>query len=290
MSLLESIMLGVVQGLTEFLPISSSGHLVLGQYLLGLEEPRLLFDIILHVGTLVAVVAYYRRDVAHLLLGVRDGAKALGNGQPAEALESTGTRLLLLIAVASIPTALLGAAIDTWLNLDRSSTAAVVFVCIALIANGFVLLGGRFARDEAGPGSAPPSSRGLQLWGITPKIALLVGIAQGIAVLPGLSRSGLTITTALLLAVWRTEAARFSFLMSIPAILGALALKFEPGVFGTEAGSSLLAVSAGATAAGIVGYVAILYLERTVADATFHRFSWYCWAVGIGGLAGVALL
>jgi undecaprenyl-diphosphatase len=289
MSLLESIILGVVQGLTEFLPISSSGHLVLGQYLLGLEEPRLLFDIILHVGTLVAVVAYYRRDVAHLLIGVRDGANALANGEPADALESTGTRLLLLIAVASVPTALLGAAIDTWLNLDRSSNAAVVFVCIALIVNGFVLLAGRFARDEAGPGSETPTA-GLQLWGITPKIALIVGIAQGIAVLPGLSRSGLTITTALLLAVWRTEAARFSFLMSIPAILGALALKFEPGVFGTEAGSGLLAVTAGATSAGIVGYMAILYLERTVADATFHRFSWYCWAVGITGLAGLALV
>jgi undecaprenyl-diphosphatase len=289
MSLLESIILGVIQGLTEFLPISSSGHLVLGQYLLGLEEPRLLFDIILHVGTLVAVVAYYRRDVAHLLIGIRDGANALVDGDPAVALESTGTRLLLLIAVASLPTALLGAAIDTWLNLDRSSSAAVVFVCIALLVNGFVLLGGRFARDEAGPGSETQTA-GLQLWGITPKIALIVGIAQGIAVLPGLSRSGLTITTALLLAVWRTEAARFSFLMSIPAILGALALKFEPGVFGAEAGSGVLAVTAGATAAGIVGYVAILYLERTVADATFHRFSWYCWAVGLAGLAGVVLV
>ena len=289
MSLIESIILGVVQGLTEFLPISSSGHLVLGQYLLGLEEPRLLFDIILHVGTLVAVVAYYRRDVAHLLLGVRDAAKAVAQGRPSNALESTGTRLLLLIAVASIPTAFLGAAIDTWLNLDRSSTAAVVFVCIALTVNGFVLMGGRFAQDGDTTESQEPRS-GLQLWGITPKLALVIGVAQGIAVLPGLSRSGLTITTALLLSVWRTEAARFSFLMSIPAILGALVLKFEPGVFGTEAGSSLVAVIAGATAAGAVGYMAILYLERTVADATFHRFSWYCWAVGIAGLTGVALV
>lgn len=289
MSLIESIILGVVQGLTEFLPISSSGHLVLGQYLLGLEEPRLIFDIILHVGTLVAVVAYYRRDVAQLVFGFRDAAEAVGRGDPKSALESTGTRLLILIAIASLPTALIGAAIDTWLNLDRSSSMAVVFVCVALLANGCILMGGRFAGTDPGPGSEP-SSRSVALWGITPKIALILGVAQGIAVLPGLSRSGLTITSALLLAVWRTEAARFSFLMSIPAILGALALKFEPGVFGSSAGSGLLTVTAGATAAGLVGYLAILYLERTVADATFHRFSWYCWGVGLTGLAAVVIL
>lgn len=286
MELLDAILLGFVQGMTEFLPISSSGHLVLGQVVLRLDEPELLFDIVLHVGTLLAVVGFYRRDLGLLFEGVREGLISGWSGDLEEALASEGARLALLIAVASIPTALLGVAIDRLVPIERGTESAALFVCVALLVNGVVLFAGRFAGERDGDDREGATI----LWNISIPVALALGTAQGLAVLPGLSRSGLTIITALLLGVWREQAARYSFLLSVPAILGALALKFDPSVFsGPQVGTKLAVYGAGAATATVVGYLAIYWLVRLVERAQFHHFSWYCWAVGGGGLAVVLL-
>ncbi len=288
MTLLESLLLGIVQGATEFLPISSSGHLVLGQYLLELREPDPLFDVLLHVGTLLAVVGFYREDVVEVIEGVREGlSRALEYGSFERIVETEGARLAALIVLASMPTALLGLLVELFLELERGEASAARFVCITLILNGAVLFSSRYlARDDEDSRSGL-----LTLWNITPTIALVLGTAQGLAVLPGLSRSGLTIVSALALGVWRSEAARFSFLMSIPAILGALVLRFEPeAVSGAIPASTWGIFGVGVLAAAFVGYVSILYLVRLVRRAQFHHFSWYCWALGGGGLLYLGLM
>lgn len=287
MDLLDAIVLGLVQGATEFLPISSSGHLVLGQYLLGLEEPKLLFDIVLHVGTLLAVIGFYRRDLTEIFEGLRRGSLDLVKHRSiGKALESDGARLAFLIVVACIPTGILGVLVDEFLPVERGTRSATVFVCAALIVNGFILFSGRFVRDKT------PEERdgALVLWNVSIAVALAIGIAQGIAVIPGLSRSGLTIISALFLGVWRDQAARFSFLMSVPAILGALVLKFEPGVFsGPNLGANITTFSVGALTAGVTGYFAIVLLVKLIERAQFHHFSWYCWTAGAIGLATLLL-
>ncbi len=282
MELFDAILLGLVQGLTEFLPISSSGHLVLGQYLLGLDEPQLLFDIVLHVGTLGAVIGYYRDDLARMAAGLRGGiARGLEQRSLEASLEPEGARLVYLIALACLPTGILGLLVDAYLPVERGTRAAVVFVCGALIINGLVLFAGRLVRDRHPAERTGPTV----LWNASTLVALAVGTAQGLAVVPGFSRSGLTIICALFLGVWRTEAARLSFLMSVPAILGALALKFEPSVFaGPVLDRQLLVYTLGAATATASGFAAIKLLVHLIERAQFHHFSWYCWALGATGL------
>ncbi|MFB6265196.1 MAG: undecaprenyl-diphosphate phosphatase [Bradymonadaceae bacterium] len=279
MSVLDAILLGILQGATEFLPISSSGHLELAEYLLGISQPGRLFDIVLHVGTLAAIVTYYRDDV--LLVG-RDTAQGLADtwshGANERALDRQGVRLAVLTIVASIPTAFIGAGFDRWIDIGQGADAAL-FVCVALVVNGFVLTSARWLDVES---TATRSGR-TTLWNITPSTAALIGVAQGLAVTPGLSRSGLTIVAALALGTIRDRAARFSFLISIPAILGALALEFDPDILAGGNSGTVLAV--GALTATLVGYLALAVLVRLVERAQFHHFSWYCWAIGGGGAA-----
>ena len=281
MSTLEALLLGVIQGLTEFLPVSSSGHLMIGQHLLGMSEPQLLFDIILHVGTLGAVVAFYRDDVLSVVRGLYSGI--VGGFQERSldaAVEPEGMRLSLLVLLTMLPTGIIGVFLDKLLDPDSGTRIITVqVVCVLLLVNGAVLFANRFLRNRE-----PAENEGrFTLWNITPAMALMIGVAQGMAVAPGFSRSGFTITLALILGVWRTDAARFSFLMSIPAILGALVFKFEPGVF-TSGAIELLPLAVGAVSSAVVGYVAILVLVSLLEKAQFFHFSWYCWALGIAGL------
>ena len=282
MTLLEAIILGAVQGATEFLPISSSGHLVLGNELMGLGEPNLLFDIVLHVGTLVAVMGYYRRDIwaviRDLYLGITNGLKE----RSIDAfLAGEGARLAVLVVLASIPTGVLGLLLERVLDPEggeRLVTASVV--CGILIVNGAMLFSNRWLMDR----EAEDRKGRWTLWGVTPLIALGIGLIQGIAVMPGVSRSGATITLALLLGVSRNEAARFSFLLSIPAILGALVLKLDPAIFAGAGAQTAAPYLVGAAVAALVGLVCLVWLVKLLRDARFHHFAWYCWAVGITGL------
>lgn len=286
MTLLEAIILGVIQGATEFLPVSSSGHLVLGQHMLGLQEPQLLFDITLHVGTLISVMAFYRRDILDIIKGLLTSIKRLVTTRDLkQSLEPEGTKLALLVLLATLPTGIIGMLLKDLLEPEHGQRPiSAMMVCGILIINGFILKTNAYFAKRDQQTSAPEREGLLTRWRITPALALLIGVAQGVAVLPGISRSGMTITTALALRVDRAHAARYSFLLSIPAILGALVLKFDLSLF-AQGGAALIGTYiAGAIAASVVGYGCLILLTHMLKRAQFHHFAWYCWALGIAGL------
>lgn len=283
MTLLDALILAVVQGVTEFLPISSSGHLVLGQAFLGIEDPNLLFDIVLHVGTLLAVMFFYRESIVAIVADSATGLRAFARTRSSDDLfAGEGARIALFVLIATIPTGIIGLGLERVIDPDsgaRLITAPVV--CGLLLLNGCILITHRWIRERA-----PRASNALLLWNFTLVGAVVVGVAQGFAVLPGISRSGSTITAALLMGSTRTEAARFSFLLSIPAILGALVLKFDPAVFAGHGVATAAIFGLGAVVAAVVGYFCLRLLVLLLERAQFHHFAWYCWAVGIVGLVG----
>ena len=267
MSLLEAILLGALQGATEFLPISSSGHLALAQHFLGIEEADVAFDVALHVATLLAVLVVYRRSLARLLGA---GLRGIGGGRWLRApkaawRESEEARWLVFLALGSVPTAILGLLFQE--PLERAFSAPRL-VATMLLVTGAVLLLPRLRRR---PGSDDVS------WWKAP----LVGIAQGLAITPGISRSGSTISLALLMGVEAEKAARFSFLLSIPAIAGALALKA-----GDLAASNVTpaAFVAGFVSAFVIGLAALVGLLALLKRGRFAVFSVYCFALGLAAL------
>ncbi len=281
MNWFEAIILGAVQGATEFLPVSSSGHLTLGQHLLGVPEPGLLFDIILHVGTLVSVMAFYRREILDILVDLRDGLGDLTREKSFGAFaRPDGVRVALLVVAATIPTGIIGVLLGDLIEPEGAAPLITPrVVCGILIVNAFILaLNKRFLERDGESSRTGP----LAIWGMNLPVALAIGVVQGIAVLPGLSRSGLTITLALALGVERVNAARYSFLLSIPAILGALVLKLDPVAFANM--ERLGIFLAGAAVAAVVGYACLLLLTLTLERARFHHFSSYCLLVGVLGL------
>lgn len=245
LTLPDALALGLIQGMTEWLPVSSSGHLVLAQEYLGLGVP-VLFDALLHVATLSVIFLVFRRDVLGILKALR--RRDLGSEEG---------RLALYILAGSVPAALAGFAFRGLLEPLFTSTLAVGS---ALIITGFVLFSVRFAR----PG------RDLALGS-----SLLVGIAQGFAIIPGISRSGATIGTGLLSGVDREKAVRFSFLLSVPAIAGA-ALFLLDEISLIEPGPAL----AGMLASALVGYFSLKLVIKTVLNRRFHLFALYCWTLG----------
>ena len=283
MTIFGAIVLGLVQALTEFLPVSSSGHLRLAHDFLGEHaEFALGFDLLLHLGTLVAVVAVYRASITRFVVNAVRGLVAAPR-DPLGALERhEGLRFAVLVVIASIPTAVLGLTLDELVEGDFVTTP---IVGILLIANGVMLWFAR--RDDVDE----PGERRWAVAGIGPREALLIGIAQGIAVLPGISRSGATIVTALALGARRMKAAEFSFLLSIPAIGGAALLKLDSGIFEVSS-DEVVAWSIGALTSAVVGIAALRFLLGTLRRARFHRFSVYCWALGafaiVASLAGWA--
>jgi len=261
MELWQAAILGVVQGLTEFLPISSSGHLVLGQRLLGFTEPALMFDIAVHVGSLVAVVAVFWRDLWRILRGLFIW------GEDADARQ--GRRLLMLVIAGSIPTALLGLFLK---DIFESMFTSLLTVGLALLVTGWLLMATAMVRR---------GKRGLSKMGVGR--ALIVGLAQGMAITPGISRSGATISIALLLGIDRRLAAHYSFVLSIPAILGALLLQLHD--MGAPTASQTAPMIVGLVAAALSGYVALRILLRVVQAGHLHWFAPYCFAVGLAALA-----
>lgn len=277
MSVLEAILFGALQALTEFLPVSSSGHLRLAHELLGVGfDQSILFDVLLHGGTLIAVFVVYRARIVDLLMGARDAAQ----GRDGRLLESDAVRLLLLLAIATIPTGIIGIAMKDWIESDFFGAAAVGAL---LVVNGGILYASRFLQRGSSEGAESPGSSGvraLQYAGIVWWSALLIGIAQGLAVLPGISRAGLTIVVALSLGATRARAAEFSFLLSIPAILGAIVLeipKLARGGGAEQAGIYAL----GALSAAVLGVFALKALLIMLENARMYRFAWYCWLVGL---------
>jgi undecaprenyl-diphosphatase len=255
----QAVWLGLIQGLTEFLPVSSSGHLVLGQSLLGIKEPALLFDISVHMGTLLAVLWVFRADFWAMLRGLW--------AKDDEARQ--GRRLLFLVVAASIPTGIMGLLFKDDFERLFASPAAVG---LALLTTGFFLMATRLI---------PAGRADLKATG--PLRAVIVGLAQGLAITPGLSRSGTTISVGLMLGMERRLAAHFSFVLSVPAVLGALLLHLKD--LGPEAQVSMPPLLIGALVACLSGYVALKLLLRIVQAGRLHWFAPYCWALGLTALA-----
>ncbi|MEW6266534.1 MAG: undecaprenyl-diphosphate phosphatase [Thermodesulfobacteriota bacterium] len=264
--MLEAIILGLIQGLTEFLPVSSSGHLVLGQALLGLKEPEIFFDVILHLGTLAAVIILMRRELSDLILEFFRLPRHLKSRSAAAAAwrERPSFRLLWLVFFGSIPTGLLGLGFKSLFEAMFASTLAVG---VGLCLTGVVL---------AVTGWAKTQGRGLTRFRILD--ALAIGLAQGLAITPGLSRSGMTISSGLFLGLDRELAARYSFLMSIPAILGAAAVHLTQVKFSFF---NPVEMAAGFIASMITGLLALGILLFIVKRGRLHWFAPYCWLIGL---------
>ena len=261
----QALILGVVQGATEYLPVSSSGHLVIFQHLFGISEPVLLFDIVLHVATLLVVLGYYRRDLADLIRQSRAAAKVLTQGASwSETLTRyPAFRLACLIVVGTIPTAVIGITLqDTFEALFGSLRTVGVMLWIT----GLVLLATRLARR---------SGRGIGDMKVAD--ALMIGLVQGLAITPGISRSGSTIAVALLLGIQRETAARYSFLLSVPSIVGALMLK----IGGHGEGVGVAATALGFAAALVTGYFCLMFLVQVVKKGRLAWFAPYCFAAGV---------
>jgi len=251
----RAIVLGVAQGLAEFLPISSSGHLRLLQDGLGWNEFGLAFDTLLHVGTLLAVVAYFRDDIRSLVA-------ASFTREPARAHDR---RLAWLIVVATVPTGVIGLIGADWFENAGLLLVGIAFLITAAALVVAELSSRRSVHDATGLG-----------W----HSALLVGVAQGVAVMPGISRSGATMASGLGLGLDREQAARFSFLLSGPIILLAALKQAADLIGGTAELPSTLAATAGFLAASVTGYIAIAGLIAYVRTRSFYPFAAYTALVG----------
>ena len=263
MSVVEALGLGLLQGATEFLPISSSGHLVVAREWLGIAEPPLLFDVLLHVATLLVICYRFRQRLAALM---RAGA-LLVTGRAASA-DRGDLRLLAAIAAATAATAAVGLAVSRFL---LPSARTLTAVSIAFIATAAILLATRL-RPQL------PAAREPGLW-----LAIAVGVAQGIAVLPGISRAGATVAVCLFGGMDRRRAGELAFLVSVPAVLGALVLSFD------DAGGLILTAGVPALAAGFVAALAVGAVCLRALLAVLHRdrlawFAAYLLPLGVIGL------
>jgi len=246
---LESIVLGIVQGLTEFLPISSSGHLVVVPAMLGWEQPSLTFDLVLHLGTLIAVVFAFRTELGVLAVGL------VGRGDDPR----TARRMIGLLAIGSIPAAVAGIAFGDFFEERFDDPIATA---IEMLATAMILLVAEWI-IRRGEGHHP----------IDIPRAGIIGVAQAVAILPGISRSGATIAAGLVTKVSREHAARYSFLLAIPAIAGAVATQVPDVADGRFEITG--PVIAGFLASTIVGWLAIEWLLRYVRTHSFVPFAIY---------------
>lgn len=263
--LIKTIILGIIQGLTEWLPISSTGHLKVAEHFLHFLGPEdsLLFDFTLHIGTLIVVLLFFRKDIKNILSALvrLDFKTEYG-------------KLIPLILVGTVPGATIGVFLEGYVKYVFQS---LLPIAVAFIFFGMLLYSAKARKEE--------------IDNISYSAAVIIGIAEGIAVIPGISRSGATITVALLLRIKRERAFNFSFLLSIPAIIGAIGYTFytESGKL-ASAGLGWTEIIAGVTAAMVVGYFALKLLWRILAKKRFYAFAFYCWLFGavlvVLGLSG----
>lgn len=263
----QAFILGVIQGLTEFLPISSSGHLVLSQRLFGLREPELFFDISVHLGTLIAVIIFFQKDIRSIIASLVTFIVSLFKKETrlSYVWEDLNLRLTLLIVIGSVPTAFIGLMFS---KIADQLFSSIFIVGCALIVTGVLLWITCLIKTE-----------GKDISGFSIRNALTIGVAQGIAIIPGVSRSGSTIAVGLLLGLNRETSARYSFLLSIPAIAGAELLLSLKGIHGNAVFDMVTII--GMLTAGIVGYLALTLLVYIVKKGQIHLFSPYCWTVGL---------
>ena len=278
MSLLSSILLGLIQGLAEFLPISSSGHLAIAAHFMGqagIGEPPPFFDVLLHLGTLAAVFAAYWQDIREMIVELICGVRDLARGTTPSPIPPA-RRLILLIIVGTLPLFVVLPVKDFIEGLGDN----IYFVAGALIVTGILL----FASDRVKKGRKTEKTATLL-------DVLLVGVAQAIATCPGISRSGTTITAGCFVGLDRKFAVRYSFLMSIPAILGANLLTLKDAIAEkTIIVSDIPVYLVGVAVAAVVGYLCIRLLKMIADKGRFGWFAYYCWAAGVIVLALAVVL
>lgn len=255
MESIESLLLGIIQGLTEFLPVSSSGHLVIVQALLGVDSAGgIVFEVAVHIATLIAIVLFYRQRILSLSHG-------------ALTANSDSWRYLSKLAVGTIPAVFIALLARDWIE-EQFESAMVAGVC--LLATGCIVWSTKYTAQRA--------RRAEPTW----LLALLIGCSQAVAILPGISRSGTTVAVAMALGVAPLAAAEFSFLLGVIAIAGAGVLLLPE--LSSVSASQLRAIAIGGTASLISGLVAIWLFLWLLRGRRFHLFAWYAWAVGIATL------
>lgn len=266
LDIISAIILGAVQGISEFLPISSSGHLVIVPHLLGVET-GLAFDVILHVGTLVAIFTFFWKDIINIIKGfivsiinLTEGFDKFKDGLRRVPEE----RFAWLILIATIPTGIIGLLFN---NVVETIFRGTVFVGLFLIITGIIL----YYSERHSSGNITEKDMSF-------KQAITIGICQGIAVLPGISRSGATIASGLCLGLNREYAARYSFLLSVPAVVGAAVFKVKD-LATIDATTTVLV--AGFLSSVIFGYLSIKLLMKMIEGWSLDIFAYYCWIVGI---------
>lgn len=267
MEIIDSFILGLIQGLTEFLPISSSGHIVLGKAILGGEfEKSITFEVVVHFGTLCSILLYYHKEITSILSSLWDLAM-----NPTEIkeryLEDSNIKLSWFILISMIPAMIVGFTMEETIEEIFLSPFPV---SIMLLVTGVILYSTKFRTEF--PNHVKAGS------------AFAIGLAQAFAMLPGISRSGSTISLGLYLGIKREEVANFSFLMVIPVIGGAMLLKsiemFEVGI----PLNTVFDLIVGFFTAFVSGYFALKYLIILLRKKGIHPFAWYCWAIGITGI------
>lgn len=274
---LQAVILGIVQGLTEFLPVSSSGHLALGQAIMGdgflFKEQAVAFDLVLHIGTLLPVLYYYRAELIQIIQSLFSSSPLNAEGGPIAWLRQDPHRwMAVLVILGTLPTGIIGVTLkDTFESLFHDPW----MISGALFVTGILLFSTRFSES--------PTPK-LQLTWLA---ALAIGLGQGMAITPGISRSGTTIALALLLGYNRALAAQFSFLLSIPAILGAVVLMAKDGV--SMPTGSLGPLLAGFVTSMVVGYLALFMLVALVKRGNLYKFAYYLWPVSIGAMVWMGL-
>jgi len=291
MTILQAIFLGIIQGLTEFLPVSSSGHLAIAQNIFEIDTGgSMLFDIMLHVGTLAAVFVAYRKDIVRMIreaicICIDIGANTkiwISNRKNDEALRykriihNNYRKFVVLILVSTIPTGVIGYAAK---NLVEAASATLIVPGVCLLLTGVLLVVADFTED----GKKIPRD-------VSYTNGFFIGIAQGISTLPGLSRSGTTITACLVSGFGKRFAVKYSFLMAVPAVLGASVLEIKDAVAEEITGNLVLCCVIGAVVAGLVGYVCIKVMLSIVRKKKFKGFAIYCLVLGVAAIAAHFIL
>lgn len=291
MTIIESILLGIVQGITEFLPVSSSGHLAILQNVFHIEtNGSMMFDIMLHLGTLVAVFIVYRKDIGNMIkeavlmfVDILSNLKTFTLNKIHKTslkykkiVHNSYRKFVVLILVSTIPTGIIGV-LGKDLITQASETLIIPGIC--LLITGVLLL----IADIAKEGRKKPKD-------VSYKSGLIIGAAQGLATLPGLSRSGTTIATCILCGLDRKFAVKYSFILSIPAILGAAVLEIKDVIAEPIAAGQIGIYAVGTLFSAVVGYICIKTMLIVVRNKKFKYFAYYCFVVGLVAIVGHFLI
>lgn len=269
MGYIEAIVLGLVQGLSEFLPISSSGHLALLQNLFEINEDKVIFfAVLLHIGTLVSIFVVYHKDIYALIKELFLLFKDIFTGKGFRIEERPIRKLGIMIIVSSIPTAIMGLLFSDYIDKIFGS---LTVIAICWIITGFILLFSEKLKNNK-----------KEIEGMKYRNAIFIGICQGLAIMPGISRSGSTIVGSLVTGLKREFAVEFAFLISIPAILGSAILEFPKAIKAGIEPSTIGPMIVGFLVAAISGYFAITTMIKIVSKHKMRYFSYYVWIIGLG--------